>query len=100
MSATDYTHGEMDVREQAQTWSAFTKFAMWASVLTLLTIGYAVFTVAIGLNWMVALVLLAGAAIVGGLVMGMGGGWVAAVVGLSAIAVFVQVCIWIAGIFL
>ena len=100
MAAADYTHGEMDITEQARTWTRFTKFALWGSLILMLALGYAVFTIALGLNWFVALVLLAGAGIVGGLVLGMGGGWVAVVIGLSALAVFIQIIITIARAFL
>lgn len=93
MSAADYTHGEMEIEDQEHTWSAFKTFSLWGSLITILVIAYPLFTLALGMHWVVALVLLAGSAIVGGLILGMGGRWVAAVIGLSALAVFIQIII-------
>jgi hypothetical protein len=52
-----------------------------------------------GMNWIVALVLCAIGGILGGMFMGMGGAWIAAVIAMSALAVIVQVIIMLAGAF-
>ena len=91
--AADYTHGEMDITEQTNTWSGFLKGSMWFGIITMMIIAYATFTLTMGMPWIIALVLVAGAAIVGGLAMDMGGAWVASVIGLAALAVIVQIII-------
>ena len=100
MAAADFRHDEMDIAEHEQNWQGFKTFVLWGSLITLLSVGYAVFTLALGMNWMVALILLAGSGIVGGLLLGMGSGWVTTVIGLSALAVFIQICITLARIFI
>ena len=97
MATADYTHGEMDISEQSKTWSSFLKVSMWAGAIIMMIVGYATFTLTMGMNWLIALVLIAGTAIVGGLAMNMGGAWVASVIGLSALAVIVQIVITLSG---
>ncbi|MEC7289659.1 MAG: aa3-type cytochrome c oxidase subunit IV, partial [Pseudomonadota bacterium] len=63
------------------------------AIITLLGIAYATFTLSMGMPWLVALVITAGAGIVIGLGMGFGGAWVATVVGLSGLALFIQLLI-------
>lgn len=97
MATADYTHGEMDISEQQKTWSAFMKGSIWFGAIIMMIVAYATFTLTMGMPWIIALVLIAGAAIVGGLAMDMGGAWVATVIGLSALAVVVQIIIGISG---
>lgn len=93
MAGSDYTHGEMEISEQVRTWGGFVKFTLWGSGLILLVVAYASFTVAMGMNWMVALGLCAIGGLVGGALMGMGGAWTATVIGLTALAILVQLII-------
>ena len=97
MATADYTHGEMDISEQSKTWSSFLKVSMWGGAIIMMVVAYATFTLTMGMPWLVALVLIAGAAIVGGLAMNMGGAWVASVIGLAALAVVVQIIIGVTG---
>lgn len=97
MAGSDYTRGSMDIAEQNRTWDGFVNFTLWGSGLILLIVGYATLTVALGLHWIVALVLCAIGGIAGGAFMKMGGAWVATVVGLSGLAVVVQVLIILFG---
>ena len=93
----EYIHGEMDVKAQEATFSGFMTFTQWSSLILILVIGYATFTVAVGVHWAVAL---GGFAIVGvlaGLLMNMGGAWIATVVGLAVLAVFVQLLVTLGG---
>ena len=53
-----------------------------------------------GMPWLVAMGLLALVGIGGGLFLGMGSAWIATVVGLCVLGVFLQIIIWIAGILL
>ena len=73
------------------------KGSMWFGIITMMIVAYATFTLTMGMPWIIALVLIAGAAIVGGLAMDMGGAWVASVIGLSALAVVVQIIISFVG---
>ena len=97
MATADYTHGEMDVSEQQKTWSGFMKGSLWFGAIVMMVVAYATFTLTMGMPWLVALVLIAGAAIVGGLAMDMGGAWVASVIGLAALAVVIQIIIALVG---
>ena len=93
MATADYRHGEMDITEQSKTWSNFMKASLWGGAIIMMIVAYATFTLTMGMHWLIALVLIAGSAIVGGLAMNMGGAWVASVIGLSALAVVVQIII-------
>ena len=81
MAGSDYVRGEMDVSEQTRTWEGFMTFTLWGSGLILLIIGYATFTLALGMNWVVALGLCLLLGIGGGMLVGMGGAWFATVLG-------------------
>ncbi|MEO0882301.1 MAG: aa3-type cytochrome c oxidase subunit IV [Pseudomonadota bacterium] len=93
MADTDYVHGEMDIAEQEQTFEGFLTGTVWGSGLIILIVGYATLTLSTGMHWVVALALMAGLGIAGGAFMGMGIAWIATVIGLTALAVVVQVLI-------
>ncbi|NBC21421.1 MAG: aa3-type cytochrome c oxidase subunit IV [Alphaproteobacteria bacterium] len=93
MAAADYTRGEMDITTQERTWDGFIKFSVWSGFITILAVAYMTLTLATGMHWLIALVLCAGSGLVGGLLMGMGGAWIATVIGLSALAIFIQIVI-------
>ncbi len=91
--AGDYTRGEMNIDAQEGMYVGTMKAGAWGAIITLLGIAYATFTLSMGMPWLVALVLCAGGGIAIGLGMGFGGAWVATIVGLSGLAVFIQVLI-------
>lgn len=93
---SDYVRGEMDIQDQKSTWTGFMKITQWSCFLIVLVLAYAVFTITMGMNWMVAAGLLTIFGIVGGLVMGMGGAWTATVIGLLVFAVILQIIIMFA----
>lgn len=93
MAASDYTRGEMNIDAQKSMFEGTMKAGAWGAIITLLALAYATFTLSMGMPWLVALVLCAGAGVVIGLGMGFGGAWVATIVGLSGIALFVQLLI-------
>lgn len=97
MAGSDYTRGSMDIAEQNRTWEGFVNFTLWGSGLIMLIVGYSTFTVALGMHWIVALAICAIAGVAGGSFMKMGGAWVATVIGLSGIAVLVQLLIILFG---
>ncbi|MEL6569178.1 MAG: aa3-type cytochrome c oxidase subunit IV [Pseudomonadota bacterium] len=96
MATSEYNHGSMEISDQENTWKGFMTASVWGSAIIMAIVAYATLTLAIGMNWMVSLILCAGAAILGGLFMGMGGTWIVTVIGLTALAVFVQIVITIA----
>lgn len=97
MAGSDYTHGEMNIAEQTRTWEGFLTATLWSCFIIALLVGYSTLTVALGMNWAVALGICAIGGIVGGLLMGMGSAWMATVVILTALAVIVQVLIMLFG---
>ncbi len=92
----DYVRGEMNITDQEATWSGFMKVTQWSSLIIVLTLAYAIFTLTMGMHWMVALGLLAVAGIVGGLLMGMGSAWIGTVIGLAVFGVVLQIIIMFA----
>lgn len=91
-----YVRGEMDIETQESTWHGFMKVTQWFSFILVLTLAYAIFTITMGMHWMVALGLLTLVGIGGGLFMGMGGAWTVTVIGLAAFGVFLQIIIMLA----
>lgn len=95
MASQDYHRGEMDIHGQKATWDGFIVGGTWGSLIVLMTVGYAVLAVAIGLHWMVSLGLMAAVGIGAGLFLKLGGRWMATVVVLIALALVVQGFIWL-----
>ncbi|MEM1146352.1 MAG: aa3-type cytochrome c oxidase subunit IV [Pseudomonadota bacterium] len=93
MATSDYSRGEMDIEAQKSMFEGTMKAGAWGAIITLLMIGYATFTLSLGMPWLVALVICAGAGVVIGLGMGFGGAWIATMVVLSGLAIFVQILI-------
>ncbi|MEL7321345.1 MAG: aa3-type cytochrome c oxidase subunit IV [Pseudomonadota bacterium] len=93
MAASDYTRGEMEIEAQKSMYVGTMKAGAWGAIITLLMLAYATFTLSMGMPWLVALVVCAGAGILIGLGMGFGGAWVATIVALSGLALFVQLLI-------
>ena len=92
----DYVRGEMEISDQENTWHGFMKVTQWSSFIIVLVLAYAVFTITMGMNWMIALGLLAIAGIAGGLFMGMGSAWIVTVIGLGVLGVVLQLIIMFA----
>ena len=93
MAGSDYVHGSMDIEEQKRTWDGFITGSVWGSFIIILAVAYATLALATGLHWMVALGICVALGIGGGLLLGMGGAWIATVIGLTALAVIVQLLI-------
>ena len=98
MAASDYNRGEMDITDQQETWDGFIIGSIWGSLLIILSVGYATLAVAIGLHWMVSLGLMTIVGIAAGLLMNLGGRWMATVVLLVLLALFIQFMIWLFGV--
>jgi hypothetical protein len=100
MAASEYHRGDMDISAQKATWDGFMVGSIWGSLLIILTVGYATLAVAIGMNWMIALGLMTVFGIVSGLVMNLGGRWMATVVLIVVLALVVQLFIALFGLVL
>ena len=93
MASSEYTRGEMEISSQSKMYSSFMKASMWGALILLISVGYMVFTLSVGMNWLVALILCAGAGIAVGVGMGLGGAWIATIVGLAGLALVIQLLI-------
>ena len=93
MASGEYTRGEMKIDAQSNMYGGFMKASLWGAIILLISVGYMVFTLSIGMNWFVALVLTAGAGIAIGAGMGFGGAWIATVIGLAGLALLIQLLI-------
>ena len=88
-----YVRGEMDISSQESTWHGFMKVTLWSCMIIMLVLAYATFTITMGMHWMVAIGLLAVVGLAGGLLMGMGSAWIGTVIGLSVLAIVLQLII-------
>ena len=95
-----HTDAYMDMGARRGMWKAFGSFSAWGSLLVMLVVGYATFTITMHIPWIGALIGFAVFGIAAGLLMNMGGAWVATVIGLAVLAVFIQVLIWLGGLLL
>ncbi|MAN72599.1 MAG: aa3-type cytochrome c oxidase subunit IV [Henriciella sp.] len=93
MASSEYTRGEMEIESQSKMYSAFMKAGMWGAVILLISVGYMVFTLSVGMNWLVALILCAGAGLAIGVGMGFGGAWIATIIGLAGLALIIQLLV-------
>ena len=97
MATSEYHHGDMDIEAQEATWHGFIVGSTWGGLITVLSVGYAVLAVAIGMNWMISLGLMTVLGFAAGLFLNMGGRWMATMVLLVILALIVQAFIWLFG---
>jgi hypothetical protein len=90
-----HTDAYMDMDARRGAWKGFGVFATWLSLLIMLMVGYATFTLTMHVAWIGALIGFAAFGIIVGLLMNLGGAWVATVIGLSVFAIFLQALIWL-----
>lgn len=88
-----HTDAYMDMDARRSAWRSFGKQVQWQSLILLMCIGYAVFTITMHVNWLAALIGFGAFGIAAGLVMNMGGAWIATVVGLCVLGLFIQAMI-------
>ncbi len=93
MAAGDYTHGEMNVDAQKSMYVGTMKAGLWGALIIALGLAYSTFTLSLGMNWLVSLVICAGTGLVVGFSMGMGGAWIATVIALSGLAMIIQLIV-------
>ena len=94
------TDAYMDMAARRGMWKGFGNLTAWGSLLTLIIVGYATFTLTMGIPWIGAMIGFAVFGIACGMLINMGGAWIATVVGLCVLAVFVQTLIWLGGLLL
>lgn len=90
-----HTDAYMDMAARRNAWAFFGTFTMWGCMLIFLVVGYAVFTLTMGVPWIGAMIGLAIFGVLAGLVMNMGGAWIATVAGLCVLGLIVQALIWL-----
>lgn len=88
-----HTDAYMDMSAKRGMWSGFGVFTAWGSLICLMVIGYATFTLTMGIPWIGAMIGFAAFGIIAGLFMNMGGAWIATVIGLCIFGLFVQLMI-------
>lgn len=90
-----HTDAYMDMKSRRAMWSWFGQLTTWCSLLIMIVVGYATFTLTMGVPWIGAMIGFAAFGIIAGLLMRMGGAWIATVVGLCVLGVIIQVLIWL-----
>ena len=90
MADNGYVKGKMDASGHEAMWAAFTASSSWVGLIIVMLVGYLTFTLAIGMNWAMALGITALGGLAIGLFMGFGSAWIATVVGLTGLAVIVS----------
>jgi hypothetical protein len=100
MATTDYHHGEMDIQDQTNTWNGFLVASTWSGLIIILSVAYATFAVAIGMDWMVSLGICAVIGFAAGFLLNLGGRWMATMVGLIVLALVIQGFIGLFGLLL
>lgn len=97
MASHEYHRGEMDISGQKATWDGFITGSVWGSLIIILMVGHATLSLAIGLNWAISLGLMTILGLAAGLLMNLGGRWMATVVVLVILALITQALIWLFG---
>ena len=88
-----HTDAYMAMDARRRLWSQFGVFTAWSSLILLMVIGYATFTLTMGVPWLGALIGFALFGIAAGMLMNLGGAWIATVVALGVLALFIQLLI-------
>jgi hypothetical protein len=90
-----HTDAYMDMKAKRAVWQGFGRLTAWGSLLIMLVVGYATFTLTMHVPWIGALIGFAVFGILAGMAMNLGGAWIATVVGLCVLGVIIQVLIWL-----
>jgi hypothetical protein len=85
----------MDMEARRAMWRGFGKNILWQSMILMMVLGYATFTLTMGVPWLGALIGFAAFGIIGGMLMNMGGAWIATVIGLSVVALIIQALVFL-----
>jgi Bacterial aa3 type cytochrome c oxidase subunit IV len=97
MATHEYHRGEMNIQDQKATWGGFITGSVWGGLIIILMVGHATLAIAIGLPWAVSLGIMAIVGFGAGVLMNLGGRWMATVVVMIFLALLVQAMIWLFG---
>jgi hypothetical protein len=95
-----HTDAYMDMAARRGMFAGFGMMAAWGSLLVILVVGYATFTITMHVPWIGAMIGFAVFGIAAGLLMNLGGAWIATVIGLCVLGVFVEILIWLGSMLL
>lgn len=95
-----HTDAYMDMEARRAMWRGFGTNILWQSMILMIVLGYATFTLTMGVPWIGAMIGFAAFGIIGGLLMNMGGAWIATVVGLCVLGLIIQALIWLGSAFM
>jgi hypothetical protein len=90
-----HTDAYMDMSARRGMWKGFGVMTAWMSLIILIAVGYAVFTITMGVPWIGAMIGFAVFGIAAGMLMNLGGAWIATVIGMCVLGVFIQALIWL-----
>ena len=90
-----HTDAYMDMSSRRAGWRGFGTLTAWLCLLILMVVGYATFTITMGVPWIGALIGFAVFGIAAGMLMNLGGAWIATVIGLCVLGVFIEILIWL-----
>jgi hypothetical protein len=85
-----HTDAYMDMEARRAMWRNFGVVTLWTCMLLTLILGHAILTLTMGVNWLGSLILFTVLGVAGGLLMNMGGAWLATVFGLVILGLVVQ----------
>jgi len=94
--ASDYTHGEMEIVDQSSTFSGFIRITIWSSAYVGIGVLLMTLIFAVGMNWIVALMIGFVVGILIGMALNMKTAWYATLFGFT---VFLGIIGLIAGLF-
>lgn len=97
MANSKYVRGEMNIDDQKATWNGFLVGTAWLSLVLVLVVLYSTLAIALGVHWMVSLLLSFVVGLGSGILLGLGTKWIATLIGLAVLAVVIQFFI---GVFL
>ena len=83
MADSNYTHGEMDIKEQARTFHGFMRMTVWGSAHLVILLTFLTLHFSVGTGWFTALGLAFVLGVVIGLLLKMKSAWYAALVGVG-----------------
>lgn len=95
MAKDKYVHGQMNIDDQQATWNGFMVATAWSSLILVLVLLHSTLAIALGVHWMVSLLVSFVVGLGAGTFLGLGTKWIATLIGLTVIAVAIQFVIWI-----
>lgn len=97
MANNKYQRGEMNIDDQKATWKGFIVGTVWSSLILILVVFYSTLTIAVGVHWVIVLLLSYAFGLGMGYLLDLGMKWIATLIGLTVLAVVIQ---FFVGVFL